>query len=209
MSLTIRGNNSNFFFSTKTAKYSARRAKIEPKIDTFCSIGIRDLAILQVEKVVFWTLSKVFWSCLGRVYESIAVLRGPLFGVFPAPKVDKSPGKSSFLVKIDQLWPFWVVIFGNFGGQKSRFLDILKFFWGFLGRRVYASFSVLNGQIFGIRLAPKVDKWHQKSRFLFKIWPILNVLRCYFWVILGHKKLAILLGLKWPNFGFIFSSKGW
>ena len=93
----------NFFFQYKTAKYSARRAKIEPKIDTFCSIGIRDLAILQVEKVVFWTLSKVFWSCLGRVYESIAVLRGPLFGVFPAPKVDKSPGKSSFLVKIDQL----------------------------------------------------------------------------------------------------------
>ena len=30
---------------------------------TICEVGIRILAILRVEKVVFWTLSKLFWSC--------------------------------------------------------------------------------------------------------------------------------------------------
>ena len=77
--------------------------KINTKIDTFGYSDTRVLAILGVKKIDFWTISKVFWSCLGSVYECIAVLRGPLFGVFLAPKVDKSPGKSRFIVKIDQL----------------------------------------------------------------------------------------------------------
>ena len=31
---------------------------MDPKIDTVCHVDIRDLAILVVEKDVFWTFSK-------------------------------------------------------------------------------------------------------------------------------------------------------
>ena len=40
-------------------KVSARRSKIDLKIDTFCQVDTRVLAILGVEKVVFWTFSKL------------------------------------------------------------------------------------------------------------------------------------------------------
>ena len=40
---------------------------MDPKIDTFGQIDIPDLAIFGVEKVVFWTISKFFKSCLGSV----------------------------------------------------------------------------------------------------------------------------------------------
>ena len=47
------------------------------------------LAIFGVEKVVFWTFSKLFWSCLGSVWALFSTLKGPLLGVFTALKVDK------------------------------------------------------------------------------------------------------------------------
>ena len=64
---------------------------MDPKVDTFGQVDIRDLAILGVEKVVFWTFSKLFWSCLGSVWALFLTLKGPLLGVFSAPKVDKWP----------------------------------------------------------------------------------------------------------------------
>ena len=47
------------------------------------------LTILGVEKVVFSTFSKLFWSCLGSVWALFSTLKGPLLGVFSAQKVDK------------------------------------------------------------------------------------------------------------------------
>ena len=47
------------------------------------------LTNLGVEKVIFWTFSKLFWSCLGRVRALFSTLKGPLLGVFSALKVDK------------------------------------------------------------------------------------------------------------------------
>ena len=46
------------------------------------------LTILGVKKVVFWTFSKLFWSCLVSVWALFSVLKGLLLGVFSAPKVD-------------------------------------------------------------------------------------------------------------------------
>ena len=66
MCITIWGNEFNFFLHKRVIN-SARRVKIDPKVGTFCRIGIRDLAILGVKKVVFWRFSKLFWSCLGSV----------------------------------------------------------------------------------------------------------------------------------------------
>ena len=62
---------------------------MDPKIDTFGQVDIRDLAILGVEKVVFWTFSKLFWSCLGSVWALFLTLKGLLLVVFSARKVDK------------------------------------------------------------------------------------------------------------------------
>ena len=46
--------------------------------------------ILVVEKVVFSTFSKLFWSCLGSVWALFSTLKkGLLFGEFSARKVDK------------------------------------------------------------------------------------------------------------------------
>ena len=47
------------------------------------------LTILGVEKVVFWTFSKLFWSCLGSVRALFLALKGLLLGLFSARKVDK------------------------------------------------------------------------------------------------------------------------
>ena len=54
-------------FWCQRGNFRARRSKMDPKIDTFCQVDTRVLAILGVEKVVFWTFSKLFWSCLGSV----------------------------------------------------------------------------------------------------------------------------------------------
>ena len=47
------------------------------------------LTILGVEKVIFWTFSKLFWSCLGCVWALFSTLKGPLLGIFSALEVDK------------------------------------------------------------------------------------------------------------------------
>ena len=59
----LSGGTINFVFLHKRGINRARRAKIDPKIDTFCRIEIRDLAILGVEKVVFWPFSKFLGKC--------------------------------------------------------------------------------------------------------------------------------------------------
>ena len=70
-----------------------------------CQIGTRVLQTWGVEKVVFWTFSKLFWSCLGSVWAlflafkalllgvSRKALKGILLGVFSLRKVDNWPRK--------------------------------------------------------------------------------------------------------------------
>ena len=62
---------------------------MDPKIDTFGEVDIRVWANLVVEKVVFWTFSKLFYSCLGSVWVLFSNLKGVLLVVFSAQKVDK------------------------------------------------------------------------------------------------------------------------
>ena len=50
-------------FWYQQGKNRARRAKMDPKNDTFGQVGIRDLAILGVEKTVFWTFRHEDKSC--------------------------------------------------------------------------------------------------------------------------------------------------
>ena len=59
MGLAIRGIDL-IFFQYQQPQNRARRSKIDPKIDTFCQIDIRDLAFLVDEKIFFWTFSKFF-----------------------------------------------------------------------------------------------------------------------------------------------------
>ena len=40
------------------------------------------LTIFGVKKVVFWTFSKLFWTCLGSVWALFLYLKGPLLGAF-------------------------------------------------------------------------------------------------------------------------------
>ena len=40
------------------------------------------LTLFGVEKVIFWTFSKLFWSCLGSVWALFSTLKGPLLVVF-------------------------------------------------------------------------------------------------------------------------------
>ena len=89
MSLAIRGNDFNFFFSTKKAKIELLDRKWTQKSTLFGQVDIRDLAILGVEKVVFWTFSNMFWSCSGSVWALFLTLEGLLLGVFSARKVAK------------------------------------------------------------------------------------------------------------------------
>ena len=112
------------------AKNRARRSKMDPKIDTFCQVDTRVLAILGVEKVVFWTFSELFWSWLGSVWALCLTLKGLLLGVFSAPKVDKLPRKSNISVKKwlilavlrGHFWPFW--------GSKKSYSGLFQSYLG-------------------------------------------------------------------------------
>ena len=79
MSLAIRGNDFNFFYNQQ-AKNRDRRSKMDSKIDTFCQIDIRDLAILGGRKSSFLDFFEVFLElfgkCLGIVFEQ----ERPTFG---------------------------------------------------------------------------------------------------------------------------------
>ena len=77
-----------------------------PKIkilgQTFAHFGGFDasfLTILGVEKVVFWTFSKFFWSFLGRVWVLFCDLKRLLLVAFSARQVDKRLQNSRFQVK--------------------------------------------------------------------------------------------------------------
>ena len=61
----------------------------DEKLAYFGSFEGSFLTILGVEKVIFWTFSKLFWSCLRSVWALFLDLEGPLLGVFSARKVDK------------------------------------------------------------------------------------------------------------------------
>ena len=103
---------------------------MDPKIDTFGQVDIRDLAILGVEKTVFWTFSKLFWIFLGSVWALFSTLKGPLLGVILALKVDKLPRYSRFLVKnlviLAKLrGPFW-----PFSGSKKSFSGLFQSCFG-------------------------------------------------------------------------------
>ena len=73
--LNYQGKHFLIFFDTSKA-IRARRSKMDPKIDTFGHIDTRVLAILEVKKVVFWTFSKLFWSCLVSVWALFLVFNG-------------------------------------------------------------------------------------------------------------------------------------
>ena len=47
------------------------------------------LTIFVVEKVIFWTFSKLFWSCFGSIRALFFDLKGPLLGVFSPPEFNK------------------------------------------------------------------------------------------------------------------------
>ena len=66
LSIIFLGKNPRFFFFQQ-AKNRALRWNMDSKIDTFCQIDTRVLAILGVKKIVFVTFSKLFWSYLGSV----------------------------------------------------------------------------------------------------------------------------------------------
>ena len=62
-----QGERFFLIFGYQQAKNRARSSKMDPKYATFCQVGIRVLANLVVQKVVSWTFSKLFLSCLGSV----------------------------------------------------------------------------------------------------------------------------------------------
>ena len=95
------------------------------------------LTILGVKKVVFWTFSKIFWSCLRSVRALFSTLKGLLLVVFPAPKVDKWPQKLNFSVKNLLILTLWGVIFDHFGFKKS-FFGYFRFFENFKVKCLYS-----------------------------------------------------------------------
>ena len=60
----------------------------DQKYAHFGSVEGSFLTILGVKKVILWTFSKLFWSCLGSVRALFSTLKGPLLCAFSAPKVD-------------------------------------------------------------------------------------------------------------------------
>ena len=63
--LQLSGGTILNFFQYQQAKNRARRANMDPKIDTFCQVDTRDLSILGSKK----SYSRLFRSCFGVVQE--------------------------------------------------------------------------------------------------------------------------------------------
>ena len=117
MSLNIRGERFWFLFQYQRAKNRARGPKIDPQIDTFSIVDVRDLTIFVVKNVVFLTFLRcweknhvfVFFS-----FKCLSTIRGKEFKFFPLtnkPKItacrSKWTQKLSFFAKLAPVfWPF-------------------------------------------------------------------------------------------------------
>ena len=145
---------------------------MDPKIGTFGHIDTRDLAILGVKKIVFWTFSKFLKSCFSSVWVLILTIKDLLFPVFWAPMDDKWPRKLRFSVKIlliladltGHFWPFLWVKKKSFSGlfKIELFRKCLGFGFG-LKRQTCRCFLALSYTLcypklllfFGIPASPK------------------------------------------------------
>ena len=79
---SYQGEHLKNFFWYQKVNFRASRSKMDPKIDTFGQFDTCDLAISGVKKIVFWTFSKLFWTCLGSDWALFSALKGLLLGVF-------------------------------------------------------------------------------------------------------------------------------
>ena len=67
MSWAITGKDFKFFHGPNKAILELKNQKWVQKSTIFDQIDIHVLAILGVQKVVFWTFSKLFKTCLGSI----------------------------------------------------------------------------------------------------------------------------------------------
>ena len=88
---------------------------------------------------------------------------------------------------LTHIWPFWWVIFGNFGGRKSRFLDFFKVVWELIRKCLDIIFGLKRPTLCEFS-APKIHKWPRKSGFSVKIWPTFDIWEGHFWQFWGSKK---------------------
>ena len=106
------------------------------KIDLFCQSWHPCFDHFGVQKVVFWTFGKLFWSWSRIVRALFLDLKGPLLGVFSARKVDIWPLNQSFGSNFGPLrgsfWPFW--------GPKKSFFWLFESWFGSCSEVVWASF---------------------------------------------------------------------
>ena len=126
MSLAIRGNDFNFFFSTNKAKIELVERKWTRK----------STLLVKLTSVIwpFWgskkSFSGLFRTCFGVVQEVFGHCFWPwkayFWGYFQLERLLNDPENQNFLSKICSFWHFWGVIFDHFGGRKSRFLDFFK-----------------------------------------------------------------------------------
>ena len=72
MSLAIRGNDFNFFFSTNKPKIELADRKWTTIIDTFCPVGTRVLANLKLEAGILKVyLHLKFFSGVKLIFEKV------------------------------------------------------------------------------------------------------------------------------------------
>merc|ERR1711923_307945 len=170
--------------------------------------------------VKFRLFSKLFGSCFKIVWALFLDSEGLHFRVVSAQKKISIPPKSTFLGEIlaifsklvPVIWPFW-------GPKKSLFdflnvvLELFRSGLGIIFGIKMPTFSCIfssKGRYMTSKIKIVCQKFAlgeghfdhfgvQKSRFLDFLKVVLELFRSYF---------GIVLGLKWPTFRCIYSSKG-
>ena len=117
------------------------------------------LGCFGVKKPLFWNFQKWYWSCSRSVWALLLALKGQVFGVFSARKVDKWPLKSKFQVKF---WPSERVILGYCRVKKQVFWNFQKWYRNCSGS-VWASLLALKCSLYVVFSAQMVDTWQPSS----------------------------------------------
>ena len=173
------------------------------KIDLFCQVGYRVLAILGSKKSYY----RHFQSCFAVVKELLKHYFLPYktyFWVYLQLQRSIYDNENwDFLSKFDNL--FWVGHFLEYRGSKSRILDFFKNFLGFM--KCSSFFSVLKGQFSILFSALQSIIVFGNKDFQSKFDPLLTILRVIFYEILS-KCLGNISILKRLTSGCIFSSQG-
>ena len=131
MTLTIRGNDFCKFFGANKVRLELVDRKLTQKSTRLTKLtSVYNWPFLGVEKVVFWTFSKFFWTCLGSVWVLLLALIALLWVYIQLQKEINNPKNRNCWSNILLILAVLRGHFRPFWGSKKSFSGLFQSCFG-------------------------------------------------------------------------------